>query len=327
MEYLQIDESKCVGCGACLGATDLVEETPEGKAKVKNKVVLKGKQLSTAKEIMADCPAQAISLVKGTNVVKADIGSLIRKLELDLTKELQGIKKISRAEVKFDADQYSVDFPEAIYGSYSNYEFSSSSKAEKAALAMFDRYVYSQYRRFILEVFVKYKLDKLRHYYIQERGGFIYELNKKFEAMLKDFKSQVAAIGKSGLPKNFTKFEILPDPFLELLSEFEKNSTKSGIMQEFRSRSCSSLSDYDMYIYTDSIEVEGSGFFGGTKEKQRHESLLEATTEYVKDLKRSMNYVDIDEHAMHLVNHMIEDYQRVGKDLIAEKIRQAQAVK
>ncbi len=326
MEYLQINESKCVGCGACLGATDLVEETAEGKAKVKNKVVLKGKQLSKAKEIMADCPAQAISLVKGANVVKADIGSLIRKLESDLTKELQGIQKISQSDVKFDADQYSVDFPEAIYGSYSNYEYSSSTKATKAALALFDRYVYSQYRRFILEVFVKYKLDKLRHYYIQERGGFIYELNKKFEAMLKDFASQVDAVGKSGLPKNFTKFEILPDPFLELLSEFEENSTNSGIMKEFRSGSYSSLSDYDMYIDTDCIEV-GECFFGGAKLKWRHESLLEATTEYIKDLKSSMNYVDIDEHAMHLVNHMIEDYQRVGKDLIAEKIRQAQAVK
>lgn len=213
MEYLQIDESKCVGCGACLGATDLVEETAEGKAKVKSKTVLTGKQLSTAKEIMADCPAQAISLVKGTNVATKDIGPLVNKLEKDLTRVWQEIKKISVADVKFDANNYSVDMPEKVYMSYSRYEYSSDSKAKKAALAIFDRYVYSQYRRFILEVFVKYKLDKLRYYYSQESDGFIYKLNKKFEEILKDFASQVTAAGKSTLPADFTKFEAVPEFF------------------------------------------------------------------------------------------------------------------
>lgn len=97
-------------------------------------------------------------------------------------------------------------------------------------------------------------------------------------------------------------------------------------MKEFRSGSYSSLSDYDMYIDTDCIEV-GESFFGGAKLKWRHDNIIEAATEYIKDLKSSMNFVDIDEHAMNLVNHMIDDYQQVAKELIETKVREAQAIK
>ena len=38
-------------------------------------------------------------------------------------------------------------------------------KAQNAGLEEFDRYVYSQYRKILVELFVQYKMDKIYSFY------------------------------------------------------------------------------------------------------------------------------------------------------------------
>ncbi len=55
---------KCICCGACIVATDLLVEDDEGKAKASDKGYISSDFLQKAKEIVDSCPVNAISIVE-----------------------------------------------------------------------------------------------------------------------------------------------------------------------------------------------------------------------------------------------------------------------
>ena len=162
----------CVSCGLCLQETDLLVEDAVGKAKPAEKCIIN--DLKKAEKIVADCPVGAISIVEKGDIKQLD-EKTIRELPSLLKRKLQEVKKptIDIDDVKMDANKYTMSYPEGFFVGDYRYEYSSESSAIRAAMEKFDRYCYSQYARFITEVLVQYREDKLKKYYSFDKKKFL----------------------------------------------------------------------------------------------------------------------------------------------------------
>ena len=216
----------------------------------------------------------------------------------------------------------------------SGYEYNSSRAAIKAGLAEFDKVAYSQYRRIILSIFVQYKNDKLKPFYTFDENSFYAKNNQKYKKVLLEVLAEAKEITNDEikLPTDFAEFNVCPGDDSSALSRkdcviglstFEERSTHSGIMEEYRSGSYSSLDSYEMYLDDDSFEMmDGTDWRGNfkTKEKYCFKGVNEAVNEFVKDLKGAMNFVDIDEDAFSLLEMAMELYEKAIDHAIREKI-------
>ena len=156
---------KCIACGNCLLETKLLQEDAEGKAVPVNGGYFSDDFLAKAEEIVAGCPVQALSIAEGAG---ADLSKLPEKLQNALAKIT--VPNVTRKDVEMHAQDYRMtcSYPQGEY----RYDYSSESRAISAAENEFDRICYSQYKKFILEVFVQYKEDKLRKFYTFDESGF-----------------------------------------------------------------------------------------------------------------------------------------------------------
>lgn len=345
---------KCNACGICVTLTDLVVENAVGIAEPAKHAYISAEALSKAEQIVAKCPMQALSIVQqnadgstssyqsGSSAAcsgnSRGSGSCnqvaLEALPALLAKRFAAIPlpEISKQDIAFDANNYSLDYPYP-QGEY-RYDYSSEEKANKAGLAEFNRIAYSQFRKFNLSVFVQYKLDKLKTFYSLDAEGFIPKLNQRYEDLLVEFVNQAQSLsgGQVHFPADFTTFAAFPGGdagtckklYLYALEHYDEQSTCSGIMQEFRSGACSSLADYQCYFDTDDQETyEGEGFFGGSKYKYKYCycNVRGAVDEYLKDLKYSMNYVDVDKFAWSRIQVIVQAYQQEAQKLCVQKLQ------
>ena len=332
MKKFTISE-KCNACGRCVIMTDLLVENGEGKAEPAISGYIADDFLSEAQNIVEFCPVKALSIIEAGNV-KSSGREGLKELKIVLQNKLKevDVPVVMKDDVKFDANNYTIDYA----GQKSGYEYkySSESQAEKAALDEFNRMCYSQYRPFILSVFVKYKNDKLKPFYTFEanENSFYYKTNQKYENVLKEVTAEAKALtdGKIALPQNFNTFEVYPGDSFEFdkeriyarLKNFETRSTSSGIMAEFNSGSYSSIDSYKMYIDTENMEInDGEGLFGKSKYKTKYcyGRIYKAANEYIKDLKSAMNLVNIDEDTLYDVNQAIINYKEELQKVIEKK--------
>lgn len=179
MKTIEVNE-KCICCGICTQKTNLLVEDATGKAKPAAKCVIKEKELAVIEAIVAECPVNALKIVTKHEGSKLDAATL-KKLPNVLKMKLEAVPKLTvkREDVKMESKKYSIDYPSP-NGQY-RYNYSSESKAMRAAIEEFDRIAYSQYRRIILDTFVQYKEDKLKKYYTFGKGSFWSEGNERFK--------------------------------------------------------------------------------------------------------------------------------------------------
>lgn len=324
---------KCNACGLCTAMTDLIVSDEHGFACSVENMFTDGQKAEKIKEVIDICPVGAISEEDVGNTTKQGKEGLA-ELKNSLKNKLEGIKKpkITKDDIKFNADQYNAEVGE--YNNSSSYEYNSDSAAEKAALREFDRGAYSQYRKIILSIFVQYKNDKLKPYYTFDENSFYYKNNQNYVKVLKNILIEARNITNNqiNLPDSFANFRVFPGDDLDALnrddiviglSTFEEKSTQSGIMEEFHSGSYSSLDSYSMYVDTDDMEVyDGTDWRGNSKYKDKYRFLdvYKAVNEFVKDLKRAMKYVNIDETAMYFLNMALESYFKSVDNEIKKKI-------
>lgn len=318
---------KCIACGSCLLETKLLQEDAEGRA-----VPVAGGYISTdflpkAQEITAACPVQALSIEEAENV---DLSKLPEKLKKALTEI--SIPNVTRKDVEMHAQDYRMTcaYPQGEY----RYDYSSESRAQSAAEREFDRICYSQYQKFILEVFSQFKDDKLRKYYTLDEQSFWGSLNKKYEAVLQKISTEVstATNGKIKLDADFTHFEVIPgdkaDPddnyYFYTLKHFDERRC-DDVMSEFNSSNYTSRSEYLDYMDTDDMEVyAGTSFFGNDKYEDRYcyKDVSKACEEYMSDLKTAINYVDYDGEIFDRIEGAIEDYKKRVQREIDKKVEQ-----
>jgi len=324
---------KCNGCGICSNMTDLILEDSKGIAYPAKDGFISEGFLEEADKIVAVCPTRAI-FIKETGNAKSSGKSGLNELQTVLKNKLIGIQKpnITKQDIKFNANNYNIDYASA--NGQSDYRYSGESQAERAGLDEFNRIAYSQYRPFILSVFVQYKNDKLKPFYTFDEKGFYVKNNKQYEDILKEILGEAKAISnnKISIPDDFIFFKVLPggsnksyrENVTYGISNFELQSTQSGVMAEFKTGSYSSLDSYKMYIDTDDMEMyEGEDWRGRTKYKTKYcyRSVYDAINEFIKDLKSAMNYADIDESAMYFLEGAITSYNNEIDNAIEEKIK------
>lgn len=327
MKKFNVSE-KCICCGACVAATDLLVENDEGKAKASDKGYISDDFMQQAEEIVKSCPVNAISIINAG--ISSDTGEkgliqLANLLEHKL-KEIQ-ISEISCKDVNFDAKNYPINCP------YPNgqhkYIYSSSSKAVNAGFDEFKRIAYSQHGRFITDILVQYKIDKIRPYYIFDESSYYYQMNKQFEKVLNNFANEAEALsdGKISFSNNFVKFDVFPkkDGNMEFASEFEEFQIQSQIMHELHD--FASLDSYKSSIDWDDMEVyAGTSLFGNEKYKDMYcyQDVYEVVEEFITDLKDAMNYMDdvIEEKAVSTINWCIKPYKEEVNKQIIEKVNE-----
>lgn len=324
---------KCNACGLCTAMTDLIVSDEHGFAHPAENMFTDRQNAEKVKEIIDICPVGAISEEDVGNTSKQGKDGLM-EIQKVLKNKLESIEKpkITKDNIKFNAEAYDAEVGE--YNNSSRYEYSSDSAAERAALREFDRGAYSQYRKIILSIFVQYKNDKLKPYYTFDENSFYYKNNQNYVKVLKDILTEARNITNNqiDLPASFMDFNVFPGDDLDGLdrediviglSTFEEKSTQSGIMEEFRSGSYSSLDSYLMYIDTDDMEIyDGTDWRGNSKYKDKYRFLdvYKAVKEFVEDLKRAMNYVDIDEKAMYFLDMALTSYFKSVDNEIKKKI-------
>lgn len=307
-------------------AISIVELSASGKSEIlvddtaaQKKLIAKSKSVPNGKKNLHT-----------SNNVEVELQKLPDLLEKGFDKVK--IPDIKKSDVAFDAKKYYIGCPYP-QGEL-RYDYSSEEKAIRAGLAEFNRIAYSQYRKFNLSVFVQYKLDKLKPFYSLEADGFIEKLNRKYSDLLQSFIDEAESLsnGKIKFPENFAEFEAYPggskqnakDIYLYALEHYDDQSVSSGVMHEFHDRSYTNLDDYATYFDTDDTETyDGKGFFGGDKYSYKYcyRGVQKAVDEFIKDLKESMNYVDIDEFAFDKVNGAVNAYKEDAKNKFAQKLQ------
>lgn len=315
MAILKIDPKKCICCGYCFSTSKLFIEDKNGTAKVAKYAKIDKKNSKLVQDIISFCPTKAISLIQNDSKYKN-----YKDLVLQMRKQLESITipDVKTEDVKMDANAYySSAFDNATTSS--GYDYSSESKAMSAALNAFERECYTKYKRFMVDIFVQYKIDKLRPYYMCDETGYYAEKNKTFEETLTDIANEIISYsnGEIILPEDFCTFNIFPSKRdLERLSNFEQINFASSIWAAYRSGSYSRVKDYESWIDTDDLWVD-SGFFGD-KYKYCYRS-WDAVEEFKKDMRREINYYDIDEEAAGEINWILEQYRKEVKEAIDAK--------
>lgn len=327
MKTFEVSE-KCACCGMCTQKTNLLVEDATGKVVPAPKCVITTQFLKEAEEIVKNCPAGAIRIVEKGEVKSLDKNSLANLLRTKLEKVEKPVLK--KDDVKLDVDKYHISAPYMKFSS--GYDYSSESSAIDAALDEFNRCYYSQYKRFITEVLVQYREDKLKKYYTFDRNSFWGQANAKYEKVLLDFANEVegASDGKIKFPADFMKFEAYPGgiPDVEksykmyVLKHFDEYNIIPRIMEEFNDSEWHRKSAYKMYIDTDDMEIYvGESFFGNAKYKTRYSySAYRIGEEYIKDLKGAIGYADVADRPFDEVQDAIKSYNEEVKKVIEQKV-------
>lgn len=323
MITLKIDRAKCICCGVCFSTSDLFSEDSTGAATVSPYGKINENNMELVNNIISMCPGQAISLVRNESKYKS-----YRDIVLQMRKKLEAIRipDVTEDEVTMNANAYYTNVFSNV-SDYSGFIYSSASKARRAALDAFEREVYSKYKNLILDIYIQYKVDKLRPYYTYDENGYYVKKNKEFEAVLNEFASDVIAYseGKILLPKDFCSFRAFPygnstkrnDEFYGYrLANFEVLGWTDRVWNEYKSCSYSKVSDYENYI--DTMDCwDGKGFFGD-KYKYNYNS-WEAVSEFTKDLKDQIRWVDTEEEAVSNINGILKEYREDIEKVINDK--------
>lgn len=319
---------KCICCGACIVATNLLVENDEGKAKASDKGYISNDFLQKAEDIVNSCPVNAISIIEtgiSSNTGEEGLIQLSDLLESRL-KEIK-IVDVSYKDVKFNARNYAISRPYP--RGQDHYTYSSSSKAVSAGFDEFKRIAYSQHGRFITDILVQYKIEKIRPYYIFDESSYYYQINKQFEKVLNEFVNEAEALSNGNIvfPNGFREFNVFPkkDDNMEFAASFEEFQIQSQIMHELQD--FASLDSYKSGIDWDDMEVyAGTSLFGNEKYKDMYcyRDVEQVIEEFITDLKDAMNYLDddIEKKAISTINWCIKQYrEKVNKQLI-EKVNE-----
>lgn len=339
MRKLKVSE-KCSGCGVCIVNCDYLEENSEGNAIPIEGNAIKEADLGRIEKIINACPEKALSIVETSSTSKRgksglkDLVEILKKKTNDFT-----VKKVSADDVKLNCNDYYIAAP---YSSkqYSRI-YSSESQAKSAARDEFRRLCYSEtaYRPIIKKVFVEYKVNVLKPYYTCEdvEGGIYFSYNKEIRKLLAEIYAEAQEIcgGECVLSTCWKDFSIYLSEHeypISTLKEFDKRSTSSGIISDFKEKK--EYTSFDWYIdrmdFDYDEEYEGEGLFGRSKYKKKwyFSGFDDEAKEYIDDLRSSIDSMssDISDDASNCVNYALEEFEEKVKEKLNEKIAELERI-
>ena len=304
----------CEGCGYCFLESPLLHRMPSGQASPHDDGLFADEHYEVVAKMIAICPVKAISCIDDGTEVKhestrpADANSLKKFIDEKLL--AFSIKKPSRAELKFNPNDYVVPFSSVPV--FSDFEFRNKYKwdrgAEGAGLAAFEKTIYSQRKTIVKQLVAAYKKNKLEKYlYVTpESGNFYHEVNADVSNLLHELRVLAEDItnGKIALPVDFDKFESGPD--------IDDNcKTACGTLRNIETLGfCETFppaTDYSCYIDTDD-----------NGEKERYD-LRKAMRVFADDLKRQLAY-ELDSAVVEMMQKALRPFEAVVRKKIAEKV-------
>jgi len=334
MKKIQVS-NQCKGCGICIMNCSYLQENDEGNAVAVPGKFINDQDLPMVQKTIHDCPERALSLVDvGGTVKRGKAGARELLDKLKMYRKQFAVKRITGQDVPFDCKKYCIPVPYSSLEWRDNY--SSESKARSAAKDEFRRLCYSEaaYGPMLKKIFVEYRVDVLRPYYLCEDtpDSIFYSYNQEIREYLADMYATLQEVYGTTLqvPSQWKSFSVYPDrrkySIVDLLNEYDYYSDSSGIMEDFKSSSYTQLSEYiDMMDFDYNERYEGSGFFGDKHSKKWYfTGFNKQVEEFVSDLKSSVNYMssEISERAANITNEVLGLFEDRAKDELDKKIKE-----
>lgn len=334
MKVLKVTEI-CNGCGMCVvQAGDYLRENSDGLAVPVEGKAVSNEDMNRLSGVVAECPCNALKIVDISTTSakgKEGIRALIQKLQKTLA-EFK-VTPVQKSDISMVKDSYPVNISSYSSKEYSS-KFSSEGQARSAARDEFMRNCYNEsvYRPILKQVFVEYKVEKLRPYYTNEdkEGNVYYPYNEKIRRVLAEIYAELQEVceGKCSLSEEWKNFSVyLNDDCTSSLANFDDRSMNSGIIAELKNGGYNTSVDY--YVNVMDFEYEeiykGEGFFGSKMEKKWYfTGFYRAAEEFSKDLKHAikMQAYDISDVACDLVKDALETFERKVKNELENKIRE-----
>lgn len=330
MKQIKVNE-KCNGCGLCVVNCTYLEENSQGNAQAISGKSIKSEDEIMVQEVIKECPVGALELVEiGTNKIgKAGIKDVINELKSKCSSFSLG--KVSCSDVRLNIKDYQIDVP---YSSKERRrEYTSEGSAKSAARDEFNRLCYSEtaYRPMIKKIFVEYKVNVLKPYYIcvDKPESAYYEINETVRKYLADAYAQIVdLIGEGKISETWKSFSVYPtekDWCIQALKEFDERSTNSGIISTLKDLSNTSLNDYVTEMDFDyDEEYAGEGLFGKAKYKNMYYfyNFDSAAKSYINDLTWAIGHMstDIEEGAVEQINSIYKKIEEQIKVELSKKI-------
>lgn len=332
MKQINVNNN-CSGCGLCTINSIYLKENDEGYAQPIPGKAIKDSDINELKEIIEKCPEKALSIIetgKATVSGKAGVKQIIEILK----KQCQSIKvkEITNLDVKFNIKNYSIYVPRTLKDIQT---YSSESAAKSVAKDEFNRLCYSEYayKPLIKKVFVEYKVNILKPYYICEDipESAYYKYNEIIRKQLADAYAEICdLLGEDKLSKSWKDFSFYLNPkevYIEYIKDFDINTSEEEIINELKSLSGTKLNDYILEMDFDyDEEYNGTGLFGKTKYKKvwRFSGFDEAVKSFIKDLVWAIDYKsdDIEKNAVYWINEALQTFEKEVKKVYMNKIEE-----
>lgn len=336
MKQINVNNN-CSGCGLCTINSIYLKENDEGYAQPIPGKAIKDSDINELKEIIEKCPEKALSIIetgKATVSGKAGVKQIIEILK----KQCQSIKvkEITNLDVKFNIKQYRIFVP---YTRKDIQTYSSESAAKSVAKDEFNRLCYSEYacKPLIKKVFVEYKVNILKPYYICEDipESAYYKYNEIIRKQLADAYAEICdLLGEEKLSKSWKDFSFYlkaKEFSIEYLKNFDINTSEVEIINELKSLSKTTLNDYilemDFDYYEDYI---GTGLFGSPKYKKvwKFSGFDGAVRSFINDLTWAIDYKadDIEQNAVCWINEALQTFEKEVKKVYMNKIEELEKI-
>lgn len=209
--------------------------------------------------------------------------------------------------------------------------YSSKSAAKSAARSVFMDQCYSEqaYRPKLKEIFVNYKVNKLRPYYLDpaQKESAYYDYVQKVNLFLQNI-AEVLKANRIGIDEKWKIYAYPVDEYTYYgLEHFDDRSTYSGIIQKLKDRgeftSADWYIDHNVSITPELIEIKKS-LFGGDREvyKYYYSGVYSAAGEFGKDLGKAIarKSYEITKDAINEINTQLEKLEEDIHKQLCNKI-------
>lgn len=323
----------CSGCGLCIVNCHYLQENSEGNAEPVIGKAIQDKDIENVKKVIAECPKNALQIVETGITNKKGVEGVVEIIATLKNKcNSFAVKKVSNSDVRLEIKNYYIPTPR------SSKEYRRNYKSERSAIAEakdeFNRLCYSEtaYRPMIKKVFVEYKVNVLKPYYTctDTEDSIYYSYNQQIRKLLSDAYAEIGEVldGNNKVPASWKDFSVClkqKDISIQILKEFDEQSTSSGIISALKDLSNTGLNDYMLYIDFDYDEIyDGEGLFGKTKYKNMwyFYNFYEASKRFIDDLYWAIGYMssDIEYVAIENINYVLGEFEKKAKEALKAKI-------
>lgn len=317
---------KCIGCGLCLSAA-FMEEDSDGNARTVGMGILTAEQEEEAKTLMGNCPGNAITI---ENLVQKDKNEIIQILD-NKPSELK-LTVPPKETFSFDAKSVVINLP-ADTGNEYQYEYSSYKKALEAGRDVIYKNMFSNRIGIVQDIIGDYLTKNFHGYtdYKEVESNFYYAANMQAKKILDEMIGEVSA----SMPDI-----VIPDSLKTISTRpsGDRNGLGVGaltggllnvagdILDELSGKSYS-LDSYMEDLNYDDMETYTTGAFGKQKtvEKYCFQDVRSAYEDIASDIRSALGWSFDDKvikPAYNAVEYITNKYQDKLKEELKEKAEQ-----